>query len=165
MRKISKVLAMAAGVVSLCGSAFAQQTVDQGVQFTAEVVSTCAFTGSTNGAMILDGATVSTNIPGTVDFTSNGGAFLSVATPSLIDFPTGYDAANFGVQATITDPEGNTAGSPGSGGNGSITTASGDQQLSVTLDGASDQNFVTGSYTAEVIVTCEFGPAQVFPGG
>jgi len=135
----------------------AQFTTTGEVQFTGEIQSTCSLGNVSNGTLtpIANNTGFVTASPGSIDVTTNGGAFISIGEPSFDTAPNGADLDTAASSASLQVDSINISSGDAPEQVNTAGTSTATVSLSLTpLDVSS--GFPTGLYTAEVVITCEF---------
>lgn len=145
-------LIAAAGLVALCGPAYAATDV----VFTGNVADTCTLAVPTPGTMTLssDGKTLGSDqplgIPATVTVLSLGSNTVTLAAPTLTDFPAGYGGGET-VQMSYSGLASHAYTSqPQTISLGILPLTS----LIIDMQVINAGGFVQGTYKAKTVLTC-----------
>ena len=153
----TKLITGAIVIFATISSTHAQFTTTGEVQFTGEIQSTCSLGNVSNGTLspIATNSEFLTASPGSIDITTNGGAFISIGEPSLNTAPSDatLDIATSEARLQVGNIDISSGDAPEQIDTQGTSTASVSMSLSPE---DSALGFPTGLYTAQVTVTCEF---------
>lgn len=123
--------------------------------FTSNVQSYCTVGQVTPGIMHVSGTAVSTDTPAEMSVNSNEGGVYKVGVTNPGDFttkPAGY-TGTAAIDASYSVAGANTVGATASGVEANLDN-SGQNTLSVSVNGTLDSEAVAGNYAAVSIVSC-----------